>query len=101
MVVTEEKTRNTGKKRPMKIVATTSLPAVDDPNAEHWNAAGSCQKQIQQTVWTLIFWSGDFLFLNVKNVDQFRVPFRGSGWLMKCSGPVLYAHKSTVKPSLS
>ena len=27
----------------MKIVATTSLPAVDRPNADRWNAARSCQ----------------------------------------------------------
>ena len=27
------------KKRRMKIVATTSLPAVDRPNADRWNAA--------------------------------------------------------------
>ena len=31
------------KKRRMKIVATTSLPAVDRPNANRWNAARSCQ----------------------------------------------------------
>ena len=28
----------------MKIMATTSLPAVDRPNADRWNAARSCQK---------------------------------------------------------
>ena len=28
----------------MKIVATTSLPAVDRPNADRWNAARSRQK---------------------------------------------------------
>ena len=28
----------------MEIVATTSLPAVDRPNADRWNAARSCQK---------------------------------------------------------
>ena len=35
----------TGKKRKrlMIIVATTSLPAVDCPNADRWNAARSCQ----------------------------------------------------------
>ena len=27
----------------MKIVATTSLPAVDRPNADRWNAARLCQ----------------------------------------------------------
>ena len=31
------------KKRRMKIVATTSLPAVDRPNADRWNAARSLQ----------------------------------------------------------
>jgi len=31
----------------MKIVATTSLPAVDRPNADRWNAARSRQKDGQ------------------------------------------------------
>ena len=31
------------RKRIMKIVATTSLPAVDHPNADGWNAASLCQ----------------------------------------------------------
>ena len=31
------------KKRRMKIVATTSLPAVDRPNADRWKAARSRQ----------------------------------------------------------
>ena len=31
----------------MKIVATTSLPAVDRPNADRWNAARSCQKLLR------------------------------------------------------
>ena len=30
----------------MKIVATTSLPAVDRPNADRWNAARSRQKLV-------------------------------------------------------
>ena len=30
-------------KRMRKIVATMSLPAVDRLNADHWNAARSCQ----------------------------------------------------------
>ena len=33
-------------KRRMKIVATTSLPAVDRPNADRWNAARSFQKNL-------------------------------------------------------
>ena len=33
------------KKKRMKIVATPSLPAVDRPNADRWNAARSRQKQ--------------------------------------------------------
>ena len=33
------------KKRLMEIVATTSLPAVDRPNAERCNAARSCQNE--------------------------------------------------------
>ena len=37
--------KNGGKKRKrrMKIVTTTSLPAVDRPNADRWNAARSRQ----------------------------------------------------------
>ena len=36
--------KRVGKKKiRMKIVATTSLPAVDRPNADRWNAARSCQ----------------------------------------------------------
>ena len=31
------------KKRMIKIVATTSLPAFDRPNADRWNTARSCQ----------------------------------------------------------
>ena len=33
----------------MKIVATTSLPAVDCPNANRWNATRSCQKKREKT----------------------------------------------------
>ena len=36
------------KKRLMIIVATTSLPAVDCPYADRWNAARSCQKHIKR-----------------------------------------------------
>ena len=35
----EKKTGGKKEKRRMKIVATTSLPAVDRPNADRWNAA--------------------------------------------------------------
>ena len=34
---------NGEKKRLKRIVATTSLPAVDRLNDDHWNAARSCQ----------------------------------------------------------
>ena len=39
----QEKKNREKKKKLMKIVATTSLPAVDRPNADRWNAARSCQ----------------------------------------------------------
>jgi len=39
-----EKNGKKKKKIRMKIVATTSLPAVDRPNADRWNAARSRQK---------------------------------------------------------
>ena len=35
-------------KRLMEIVATTSLPAVDRPNADRWNAARSRQQHIMK-----------------------------------------------------
>ena len=41
----------------MEIVATTSLPAVDRPNADSWNAARSCQKhglEILDLAWILV-----------------------------------------------
>ena len=38
-----EKNGEKKEKRRMKIVATTSLPAVDRPNADRWNAARSRQ----------------------------------------------------------
>ena len=47
----EKNGKNGGKKKKkekkirMKIVATTSLPAVDRPNADRWNAARSRQKE--------------------------------------------------------
>ena len=34
----------------MKIVATTSLPAVDRPNAERWNAARSRQNNFKLNI---------------------------------------------------
>ena len=46
-----EKNGGEKKKRMIKIVATTSLPAVDRPNADRWNIAHSCQlKQEHQTL---------------------------------------------------
>ena len=44
----KKREKKTGEKRKeirMKIVATTSLPAVDRPNAYRWNAARSRQKK--------------------------------------------------------
>ena len=38
-----EKRGGKKEKRLMEIVATTSLPAVDRPNSDRWNAARSCQ----------------------------------------------------------
>ena len=35
----------------MEIVATTSLPAVDRQNADRWNAARSCQKEVVLSFW--------------------------------------------------
>ena len=41
----KKKKKKKKEKRRMKIVATTSLPAVDRPNADRWNAARSRQKR--------------------------------------------------------
>ena len=43
------KKREKKEKRRMKIVATTSLPAVDRPNANRWNAARSRQFSVQSS----------------------------------------------------
>ena len=40
------------------LVATTSLPAVDRPNADRWNAARSCQKSKQNKALGIIEWGG-------------------------------------------
>ena len=39
-----------GGERRMQIVATTSLPAVDRPNADRWNAARSRQKSVEEMI---------------------------------------------------
>ena len=49
----KEKREKRGKKtekRLMEIVATTSLPAVDRPNADRWNAARLCQNELHQSL---------------------------------------------------
>ena len=57
--------KNGGKKRRrMKIVATTSLPAVDRPNVDRWNAARSRQnvpkntqkQEIKNFSYVKLFW---------------------------------------------
>jgi len=45
----------------MKIVATTSLPAVDRPNADRWNATRSCQFS-SETVHLLGFGEGHDMY---------------------------------------
>ena len=42
----KKKKKKEKEKRRMKIVATTSLPAVDRPNADRWNAARSRQNAV-------------------------------------------------------
>ena len=49
----EKKRGKKKEKRLMEIVATTSLPAVDRPNADHWNAALSRQfKTVLRSLYT-------------------------------------------------
>ena len=62
-VTTEEKNREKGL---MIIVATTSLPAVDRPNADRRNAARSCQNMVHTVggkFWSFIL---KFLTLDVR-----------------------------------
>ena len=49
---TGEKTGKKEKKRKrlMIIVASTSLPAVNRPNADRWNADRSCQNQVPRNI---------------------------------------------------
>ena len=42
-ILGQEAEKKTEEKRLMRIVANTSLPAVDRPNADCWNTARSCQ----------------------------------------------------------
>ena len=53
----------------MKIVANTSLPAVNRPNADHWNAARSCQ----QFFWSSIFLIKTFLLISKSLIDEERL----------------------------
>ena len=46
--------KNGGNIRMMKIVATTSLPAVDRPNADRWNTARLCQFLLQFELWRIL-----------------------------------------------
>jgi len=48
----------------MIIVATTSFPAVDRPNAERWNVARSCQKNI-------IYLSCDLIVISLVKTKNF------------------------------
>ena len=68
------------KKRLIKIVATTSLPAVDCPNADRWNAVRLYQKNsensgplsyCQSTAWMGTDWNADHLCQYVPVVHHF------------------------------
>ena len=52
----EKRKEKRKKKKMLFLVATTSLPAVDRPNADRWKAARLCQTYIfswnWQTIWT-------------------------------------------------
>ena len=54
------------RKRRMRIVATTSLPAVDRPNADHWNAARSCQNDLALPIEFKIQFACTFFNTNVQ-----------------------------------
>ena len=46
----EKKKEKKEKKRMLFLVATTSLPAVDRPNADRWNTTRSCQFRNRLTI---------------------------------------------------
>ena len=61
----------------MEIVATTSLPAVDRPNADRWNAARLRQfrKEISNQIWKMWFcekirkWINDMWNCTTQNIN--------------------------------
>ena len=58
-------------KRLMIIVATTSLPAVDRPNADRWNDARSCQNQnLDQQIKSYLYKTAFQRYINRPKVDQ-------------------------------
>ena len=65
-----EKKRGKKEKIRMKIVATTSLPAVDRPNADRWNAARSRQKCKMSKGW-----GGEGSALKIKKSTNQNVEF--------------------------
>ena len=55
------------KKRWMKIVVTMSLPAVDCPNADRWNAARSCTHDVSQ------YYKQGVLQYHIQDVSQYYI----------------------------
>ena len=67
-VATEKKKREKKKKRRMKIVATTSLPAVDRPNADRWNVARLCQNEVDyghSYAQNWLLWGGPYIIVTI------------------------------------
>ena len=59
----------------MKIVATTSLPAVDRQNADRWNAARSCQNQDTRRKKTFLqLWDSFYVWAPQLDQDQNSLP---------------------------
>ena len=57
----------------MKIVATTSLPAVDRPNADRWNAARSRQKKKKEMT---DVYSGHYVIASIRPPERWLLERR-------------------------
>ena len=80
-----KKTGEKKEKRLMKIVATTSLPAVDSPNADRWNAACSCQNGVmlglsyQLASGELGYFEGKYKLILIKLKVKFKLSLAMKG----------------------
>ena len=82
----------------MKIVATTSLPAVDRPNADRWNAARSRQKLRNE-------WHHWVKFILSNSLKELQVCKKGGGeeimsWFLVSKQKHFWKEKVLFYPNL-